>query len=86
MFQRILGLQWGWGGRVGVGGGGSLLCWCVMHSAAALRDVWALVVKHTLQLDSVAHCWSSALLQHLASCFWQLCREETTCSERASSK
>lgn len=55
-------------------------------SAEALRDVRALVVKHTLQLYSAAHCWSLVLLQHLASCFRQLCCEETTCSERTSSE
>ena len=71
-------------------GDGSLFCWCVTGSVVALGDVRALVVKHThthtLRLCSAAHYWSFVLLQHLASCLRQLCREETTCGEGAGSE
>lgn len=66
-----------------------------MGMAVCSVGVWRAVLKlrdvkhthtHTLQLRSAAPFCSFYLLQHLASCFRQLCCKETTCSQSASGK
>lgn len=77
IFQRILGLQWGWQ---------SVLLVCDGQRCSSRGCSGSSCQTHTLQLCSAAHYWLFVLLQHLASCFRQLCCKETTCGEGAGSE
>lgn len=64
---------------------GMAVCFC-WYVTAELKLSGMLLVVKTRQLDSAALCWSSALLQHLASRFGQLCGKETAGGEGAGRK